>query len=87
MQVKLTSKGQLVIPKPIREALRLKPGDCLDIRLVDQKIILSPPSEQSPIWSLYGKFAGEDMLSELEEEHSKAGQLSIEKMYRSPKAP
>ena len=69
MQVKLTSKGQLVIPKPIRDALHLRAGDRLDVEVVGQKIVLSPSVEEDLIWSLYGKFADIDMLSELEEEH------------------
>jgi len=38
--VKLTSKGQLVIPQEIREELKLKEGDKLDIETEKHKIIL-----------------------------------------------
>lgn len=32
---KLTSKGQTTIPKPVREALQLKPGDRIDFIVED----------------------------------------------------
>lgn len=69
MQVKLTSKGQLVIPKPIRDALRLKTGDRLDIQVENERIVLHPSRVEERIEALYGRLAGVDMLSELEEEH------------------
>ena len=67
--VKLSAKGQLVIPKSIRVALRLHPGTQLQIQLVEQKIILETLDVQSPIDALYGKFVGSDFLAELEAEH------------------
>ena len=69
MLVTLTSKGQLVIPKPVREALNLSSGDQLRVRIVEGKIVLEPLAGHSLVDSLYGKFSGEDMLSDLEEEH------------------
>ncbi|MFQ6043510.1 MAG: AbrB/MazE/SpoVT family DNA-binding domain-containing protein [Candidatus Poribacteria bacterium] len=67
MLAKLSSKGQLVIPKAMREALGLSSGTRFDITTEGNKIILSPIP--SPIDSLYGKYSGSDFLSELEEEH------------------
>jgi AbrB family looped-hinge helix DNA binding protein len=63
----LSSKGQLVIPKPMRDALGLSSGMRLHVTIEGNKIILSP--SPSPIDSLYGKYSGIDFLSELEEEH------------------
>ena len=40
----LTSKGQLVIPKAIREHLGLKPGDKLDFVLQDDGDVLIRPA-------------------------------------------
>ena len=42
MNVKLSSKGQLVIPKKIRQALDLQPGTEFDVELVGRQIILQP---------------------------------------------
>lgn len=36
----LTSKGQVTIPKPVREFLRLKPGDRLDFVIGDDGRVL-----------------------------------------------
>ena len=69
MRVKLTTKGQLVIPKPIRDALYLQAGDRLDVHLENESIILHLSNEPDLIETLCGSFAGVDMLSELEEEH------------------
>lgn len=69
MQTTLSSKGQLVIPKAVRKALHLSPGDQLQVQIVDGKIVLEPITIQSLIDNLFGKFAGDDFLSDLEEEH------------------
>ena len=63
----LSSKGQLVIPKPMRDALGLSSGMRFHVAIEGNKIILSP--SPSPIDSLYGKYSESDFLSELEEEH------------------
>jgi AbrB family looped-hinge helix DNA binding protein len=68
MTVKLSSKGQLVIPKPIREALGLKKGTRFHVDVADGKIILEPETSP-PIDALYGKYAEADLLSDLEGEH------------------
>jgi AbrB family looped-hinge helix DNA binding protein len=70
MLVKLSSKGQLVIPKPIREALRLHAGTRFDVRLRGGKIILEPVGP-SIVDSLYGKYADTDFLADLEDEHQR----------------
>ena len=40
----LTSKGQLVIPKAIREHLRLQPGDRLDFIIQDDGDVVMRPA-------------------------------------------
>jgi AbrB family looped-hinge helix DNA binding protein len=68
MLAELSSKGQLVIPKPVRESLGLEQGTQLHLRLEAGKIILEPFGP-SPAEALYGKYADADFLSALEEEH------------------
>jgi len=68
MLVKLSSKGQVVLPKAIREALGIGPGTVLKVAHKGQKIILEPITT-SMIDRLYGKFAGEALLKDLEAEH------------------
>ncbi|HEX5939357.1 MAG TPA: AbrB/MazE/SpoVT family DNA-binding domain-containing protein [Dehalococcoidia bacterium] len=39
---RVTSKGQVTVPKPIRDALGLKDGDALIFRLRDGEAVLEP---------------------------------------------
>jgi AbrB family looped-hinge helix DNA binding protein len=68
MLLRLSSKGQLVIPKTIRESLRLKNGDQFQVRVQDGKIVLEPVAK-GLVQKLHGKYKGHDMLTALEEEH------------------
>ena len=46
---RLSSKGQIVIPKDIRDALRLKPGERLSVTRHGRRIILevaNPPADK-----------------------------------------
>ncbi len=65
---RLSSKGQVVIPKPIREALGLQTGTTFRVRLEERNIVLEPV-QTSPIAALCGKYPEADFLSELEREH------------------
>jgi AbrB family looped-hinge helix DNA binding protein len=67
--VRLSSKGQLVIPGAVRRALRLLPGSELSLEVVNETIVLAPVNTASPIDALYGRFAGHDLLGDLEREH------------------
>lgn len=42
MQTKISTKGQVVLPSPLREKLGLRPGDSLDVRLEGDAIVLRP---------------------------------------------
>ena len=68
MLLRLSSKGQLVLPKKIRETLHLKNGDQFQARIVDGKIVLEPLKKDA-IDTLHGILEGTDVLNELEEEH------------------
>jgi AbrB family looped-hinge helix DNA binding protein len=68
MLLRLSSKGQLVLPKKIREKLHLKSGDQFQARILDGKIVLEPLKKDA-IGRLHGILAGIDLLQELEEEH------------------
>jgi AbrB family looped-hinge helix DNA binding protein len=73
MVVRLSSKGQLVIPRKIRKALNLRPGAAFELELTGEQIILkplaAPQSFEEVIDSLYGLLAGEPLLDMLAEEH------------------
>ena len=41
-EVTLSSKGQVTIPKEMREALNLQPGDQLIYSIIDGEVIITP---------------------------------------------
>lgn len=43
--VTLSTKGQLVLPKPVRDALRLKPGHRLNVAVEGRRIVIEPESQ------------------------------------------
>ena len=65
---KLSSDGQIIIPKAVSQALDLQPGAQFNVRLSGGNILLEPIVDSS-IETLYGKFADIDLLSTQEEEH------------------
>lgn len=46
--ITLSSKGQLVIPKAVRQSAQLAPGDVLSVRYVDGEIRLKPVTVVTP---------------------------------------
>lgn len=46
--ITLSSKGQLVIPKAVRQSAHLAPGDVLSVRYVDGEIRLRPVTVVAP---------------------------------------
>ncbi len=69
MLVRLSSKGQLVIPKNVRQALDLQPGALFHLRAEADEIVLEPV-RSSPLEALYGKYHGIDLIGDLEAEHN-----------------
>lgn len=71
----LTSKGQLTLPKAIRDRLRVRPGDRVEFRLTGEGQIVVEAASQD-LRALKGslKSGGKHMtLKEMEEEIRKAG--------------
>jgi AbrB family looped-hinge helix DNA binding protein len=71
MLAKLSSKGQLIIPKSVRDCMRLEPGTRFHVEIVEERIVLEPIRTESPIEALYGLYRGHDLLGELEAEHAR----------------
>lgn len=70
MLTRLSSKGQLIIPKSVRNALRLDPGTRFHIEIVADKIVLEPIRPESLVEALYGLYRGHDLLGDSEAEHA-----------------
>jgi AbrB family looped-hinge helix DNA binding protein len=72
MVVKMTSKGQLVIPKKIRQALDLKPGAAFEVELDKGQIVLKPVKSKADIdqtiSELQALAGGANLLDDLEAE-------------------
>jgi AbrB family looped-hinge helix DNA binding protein len=68
MQTKVSSKGQVVLPGPLRRRLDIRAGDPLDASIEDGKIVLAPRLKQpraaklaiDPLTGLPVLSAGED---------------------------
>lgn len=69
--VRLSSKGQLVLPKNIRERLALKQGLELKVELIGDKIVLEPVYQETRMdWRCWrGSLRGRRALEEHLEEH------------------
>ena len=69
LTTKISTKGQVVVPKEVRAKLKIKPGTFFHVQVEKNTIILTP-MKKKPIDRLYGRFAGEKILDELEREHT-----------------
>lgn len=64
VMAKLTSKGQLTLPKSVRDALKMDKGSYIAIYLEKDQIVMKkvnpkkPLSEVDPIWDMVGMFHG-----------------------------
>ncbi len=71
--VTLSSKGQIVIPREIRQTLGLRKGDRLYITQEGDRIVLTPYAEEAPsgAWQRWrGRLAGTQALQAHIAEHA-----------------
>jgi AbrB family looped-hinge helix DNA binding protein len=47
MQTKISTKGQVVLPGPIRRRLGLQAGDPLDVKVEGERIVFTPRKKRS----------------------------------------
>ena len=47
MQARVSTKGQVVLPGPIRHRLGIQPGDQLDVHIENDRIVLAPQAQRS----------------------------------------
>jgi len=68
LKAKMSSKGQIAIPKPVREKLDLREGTEVSILVQGQNLILQKiVSRDWRRWS--GRFPNSGLLEALEKEH------------------
>jgi AbrB family looped-hinge helix DNA binding protein len=46
MQTRVSTKGQIVLPAPLRNRLGIRPGDPLDISIEQDRIVLTAPKKK-----------------------------------------
>ncbi len=66
----ITKKGQVTIPKPFREKLHIREGDCLDFEVKDGVLILQKKARTS-ILDLGGIAKGRNVGTGNEREYAK----------------
>jgi len=54
MRTKVSEKGQITVPKSLRERLGIRPGDELDVVDQDGKLVLSKAAADDPVAAVYG---------------------------------
>ena len=79
----ITSKGQLTIPKRVREAMNLNEGDQVVVVVEDERIALYPVRRRG-ILSLQGAFAGLRPYPGREAEHEAAIQEATREALGRP---
>jgi AbrB family looped-hinge helix DNA binding protein len=62
MTVRVGEKGQVVIPKAIRDVVGIHPGDEVDFELRDGEVVLVQDVRMEEPKPLGGRFAGSGML-------------------------
>jgi AbrB family looped-hinge helix DNA binding protein len=68
MTGRIGAKGQVVIPKALRDRARLQPGDEVDFELRDEEIVLF--ARRSPV-GLGGRFSKTGMAARLLEDRAR----------------
>ena len=54
MKSVVSEKGQVTIPKPLRERLGIKAGQVLDFREEEGSLVARKAKEEDPVKSVYG---------------------------------
>ncbi len=66
----LSSKGQVVLPKAVRDKLGIQPGATLRVVVSGGKIEIEPLPKKL-VDRLYGRYAGSKLVQSLENEHAR----------------
>jgi AbrB family looped-hinge helix DNA binding protein len=64
LKARISSRGQVALPKVVRDQLRLAEGSCLTVRVEGDAVILRKAEAES--WREWeGRFKGSDLLGDL----------------------
>lgn len=67
----ISSKGQIAIPKAVRDRLNLKAGTELMIDVQGEALVMKRLVRDFPNWrTMRGMFRGSDLLKDLADEHA-----------------
>jgi len=67
--IKLSTKGQIILPKEIRKNMNLQPGAYFTVKADESKIILTV-LKKTPIQRLYKKYKNASLTKSLEKSHA-----------------
>jgi AbrB family looped-hinge helix DNA binding protein len=81
LEVKLSSKGQIVIPKEVREKLGLKAGDKIKLEVEEGRRVIIQPSVKPPK-DVFVK-AGDRLIEEALQEAKRVDEEKIREMLKS----
>lgn len=69
MNAKVSEKGQVTIPKPLRDRLGIRPGETLDFEEEGGRLIARKSGSRDPVDALYGTLdlpaRSDELLDEL----------------------
>jgi AbrB family looped-hinge helix DNA binding protein len=72
-QVKVLQKGKITIPANIREKLQIEEGDIIELRIIDNKVVIFPPNTvPNPTEVLSGLAEGIQVAEPVKKELQKA---------------
>jgi AbrB family looped-hinge helix DNA binding protein len=54
MQSIISEKGQVTVPKPLRDRLGIKAGDRLDFTEANNQIVVKKVTDRDPVATVYG---------------------------------
>lgn len=54
MKTTVSEKGQITIPKPLRDRLGIRPGHVLDFREEQGRLVATKATPEDPVESVYG---------------------------------
>lgn len=65
MKATVSEKGQVTIPKPLRDRLGIRPGQVLEFREERGRLVARKVSQEDPVESVYGILQQEGSTDEL----------------------